>query len=358
MTSDPLISPEYIRNFSIIAHIDHGKSTLADRFIQVCGGLSEREMKEQVLDSMPLERERGITIKAQSVTLYYKAQDGHRYQLNFIDTPGHADFGSEVERVLRMVDSVLLVVDAYEGPMPQTRFVLKKSLELGLHPIVVINKIDKPASDPKRVHDEVFELFMELGANDAQLDFTTVYAIGREGVAMRNLTDERVNLEPLLDTILEKVQKASGDITKPFQAQVFNLAYDNFLGRLAVCRLYDGKITLNATVYAKKSDGTIATGKVTKIYTFAGTNRTEVTEAGAGDIAIIAGIPDVYIGDTLCTSQDTETLPAITIDEPTLQMNFSVNNSPFAGTEGKFVTSRQLRKRLYTELEKNEELMD
>jgi len=333
-----------IRNIAIIAHVDHGKTTLTDA-LMVQTGMSEVGAS---MDSNSIEKERGITIYAKNTSVNYKGT-----KINIVDTPGHADFGSEVERVLRSIDCVLLVVDAQEGPMPQTRFVLKKSLELGLHPIVVINKVDKPAADPKRVHDEVFELFMELGANDAQLDFTTVYAIGREGVAMRKMEDDRVNLEPLLDTVLEKVQKASGDVAKPFQAQVFNLAYDNFIGRLAVCRLYDGKVTLGATVYAKKSDGTIAIGKVTKIYTFTGITRTEVGEAIAGDIAIIAGIPDVYIGDTLCMSQDTETLPAITIDEPTIALTFLVNDSPFGGKEGKLVTIRQIRDRLEKELEVN-----
>jgi len=333
-----------IRNIAIIAHVDHGKTTLTDS-LMVQTGMSEVGVS---MDSNSIEKERGITIYAKNTSVNYKGT-----KINIVDTPGHADFGSEVERVLRSIDCVLLVVDAQEGPMPQTRFVLKKSLELGLHPIVVINKVDKPAADPMRVHDEVFELFMELGANDDQLDFTTVYAIGREGVAMKTMDDARVNLDPLLDTILEKVSKSSGDPAQPFQAQVFNLAYDNFLGRLAVCRLYDGKVTTGATVFAKKSDGSMVSGKVTKIYTFTGTARTEANEAIAGDIAIIAGIPDVYIGDTLCIAQDTPTLPAITIDEPTISLTFLVNDSPFAGREGKFVTIRQIRDRLERELEVN-----
>jgi len=333
-----------IRNIAIIAHVDHGKTTLTDS-LMVQTGMSEVGVS---MDSNSIEKERGITIYAKNTSVNYKGT-----KINIVDTPGHADFGSEVERVLRSIDCVLLVVDAQEGPMPQTRFVLKKSLELGLHPIVVINKVDKPAADPVRVHDEVFELFMELGANDDQLDFTTVYAIGREGVAMKTMDDARVNLDPLLDTILEKVSKSSGDPAQPFQAQVFNLAYDNFLGRLAVCRLYDGKVTTGATVFAKKSDGSMVSGKVTKIYTFTGTARTEANEAIAGDIAIISGIPDVYIGDTLCIAQDTPTLPAITIDEPTISLTFLVNDSPFAGREGKFVTIRQIRDRLERELEVN-----
>lgn len=333
-----------IRNIAIIAHVDHGKTTLTDALMRQTGMVEEGFS----MDSNTIEKERGITIYAKNTSVNYKGT-----KINIVDTPGHADFGSEVERVLRSIDCVLLVVDAQEGPMPQTRFVLKKSLELGLKPIVVINKIDKPAADAKRVHDEVFELFMELGASDAQLDFTTVYAIGREGVAMKELNDERKNLEPLLDTILEKVPKATGDSTKPFQAQVFNLAYDNFLGRLAVCRVYDGQATLGSTIYAKKSDGSVVTGKITKLYTFKGITRMEVNEILAGDIAIVAGLPDVYIGDTLCLSQDVPTLPAITIDEPTISLTFLVNDSPLGGREGKFVTIRQIRDRLEKELEVN-----
>lgn len=333
-----------IRNIAIIAHVDHGKTTLTDALMQQTGMATEGFS----MDSNNIEKERGITIYAKNTSVNYKGT-----KINIVDTPGHADFGSEVERVLRSIDCVLLVVDAQEGPMPQTRFVLKKSLELGLKPIVVINKIDKPAANAKQVHDEVFELFMELGASDEQLDFTTVYAIGREGVAMRALDDERKNLEPLLDIILEKVPQASGDVTKPFQAQVFNLAYDNFLGRLAVCRVYDGSAKLGATIYAKKSDGSIVNGKITKLYTFQGINRIEANEIGAGDIAIVAGLPDVYIGDTLCLSQDVPVLPAITIDEPTISLTFLVNDSPFGGKEGKFVTIRQIRDRLEKELEVN-----
>jgi GTP-binding protein len=295
-----------------------------------------------------MEKERGITITAKNTSVPYKG-----VKINILDTPGHADFGSEVERVLRAIDCVLLVVDAQEGPMPQTRFVLKKSLELGLKPIVVINKIDKPASDPVRVHDEVFELFMELGATDEQLDFTTVYAIGREGVAMKALNDERKDLTPLLDTILEKVPKASGDITKPFCAQVFNLAYDNFLGRIAVARIYDGIAKVGEELTVKKATGETRKGKITKIYTFNGIERVDATTAEAGDIAMIAGFSDIFIGETFLKDANQEPMSAIHIDEPTIALNFLVNDSPFAGKEGKFVTGRQIRDRLEKELEIN-----
>jgi GTP-binding protein len=300
------------------------------------------------MDSNPMEKERGITITAKNTSVPYKG-----VKINILDTPGHADFGSEVERVLRAIDCVLLVVDAQEGPMPQTRFVLKKSLELGLKPIVVINKIDKPASDPKRVHDEVFELFMELGANDEQLDFTTVYAIGREGVAMKSLDDEKKDLTPLLDIILEKVPKATGDINNPFKAQVFNLAYDNFLGRMAVARVYDGVAKVGEEIIVKKATGETRKGKITKIYTFNGIERVDVQTAEAGDIAMIAGFADIFIGETFVKNADQEAMEAIHIDEPTIALNFLVNDSPFAGKEGKFVTGRQIRDRLEKELEIN-----
>lgn len=334
-----------IRNIAIIAHVDHGKTTLTDALMKECGVLEEGVS----MDSNDLERERGITIYAKNTSVIYKDT-----KINILDTPGHADFGSEVERVLRSIDSVLLLVDAQEGPMPQTRFVLKKSLELGLKPIVVINKIDKPASDVQRVHDEVFELFLELGANDEQLDFTTVYAIGREGVAMKRIDDEKKNLEPLLDIILEKVPKSTGDINNSFVAQVFNLAYDNFLGRVAVARVYDGQAKVNETIFVKDPfTGNTTTGKITKIYTFIGVKKIETETANAGDIVMIAGFPNIFIGETFLKDQNTEGKPAIHIDEPTISLNFLVNDSPFAGREGKYVTSRQIRDRLEKELEIN-----
>ncbi len=334
-----------IRNIAIIAHVDHGKTTLTDAIMTQCG-----HGEDGTMDSNALEQERGITIYAKNTSIEYKGT-----KINIVDTPGHADFGSEVERVLRSIDTVLLVVDAQEGPMPQTRFVLKKSLELGLKPIVIINKIDKPAANPAACHEMVLELFMELGANDAQLDFPTIYAIGREGVAMKKLDDPRKDLTPLLDMILEHVPPANQNhsATAPLTVQTFNLGYDNFLGRLAIGRIYDGTIKMGQNVYEKKIDGTVNQGRVTKLFTFEGKKRVEIQEATAGDIVTIAGFPQIYIGETLTDNEATPALPAIKIDEPTISLNFLVNNSPFAGREGKFVTGRQIRERLEKELEIN-----
>lgn len=335
-----------IRNIAIIAHVDHGKTTLTDALMRQTGAVAEGVS----MDSNSLEQERGITIYSKNTSIEYKGT-----KINIVDTPGHADFGSEVERVLRSIDSVLLVVDAQEGPMPQTRFVLKKSLELGIKPIVVLNKIDKPAANPAQAEEQVLELFLELGASDAQADFTTVYAIGREGVAMKKLDDPRVDLTPLLDIILEKVPPATKpeDLAKPAKLQAFNLAYDNFLGRLAICRIYEGVIKANDNVTVLKPDGSKRTGKLTKIFTFKGIERVDVAEAQAGDIVIVAGLPDIFIGETITMDPNAEPLPAIAIDEPTITVNFLVNNSPFAGREGKYVTSRQLREYLERELEVN-----
>jgi len=334
-----------IRNIAIIAHVDHGKTTLTDAILRQTGA-AEAGVS---MDSNKLEQERGITIYAKNAAVMYKGT-----KINIVDTPGHADFGSEVERVLRSIDSVLLVVDAQEGPMPQTRFVLKKSLELGLKPIVVINKIDKPAADPARAETQVFELFIELGANDAQADFPIVYAIGKLGIAKNKLTDESSDLTPLLDTILEKVPVASdkpADV--PARAQPFNLAYDNFLGRMAVVRVYEGTLKTGSTIFVKKPTTEPRTAKITKMFTFEGLKRVEATEVTPGDIALIAGIADVEIGETISTDTSAEALPVIAVDEPTITLNFLVNNSPFGGREGKFVTSRQLRDRLERELEIN-----
>jgi len=343
-----------IRNIAIIAHVDHGKTTLTDALMKQNGGNQDSEVS---MDSNAIEKERGITIYSKNTSIYYKDT-----KINIVDTPGHADFGSEVERVLRAIDSVLLLVDAVEGPMPQTRFVLKKSLELGLKPIVVINKIDKPAADAHRVHEEVLELFFELGANEEQADFHTIYAIGRDGKAFKNLGDESSDLSPLLDLILEKVPVASKDTGSndsstssgqdKLSAQVFNLGYDNFLGRMAVARIYSGKVVSGNQVFVKGENGT-RTGKIVKLFTFEGIARKEETQASAGDIALIAGIPDIYIGETICDDESVEALPHIAIDEPTLSLNFLVNDSPFAGKEGKFVTSRQIKERLEKELEIN-----
>jgi GTP-binding protein len=335
-----------IRNIAIIAHVDHGKTTLTDAIMRQTGAASEGVS----MDSNTLEHERGITIYSKNTSIEYKGT-----KINIVDTPGHSDFGSEVERVLRSIDSVLLIVDAQEGPMPQTRFVLKKSLELGLKPIVVLNKIDKPAADPARAEEQVLELFLELGASDEQSDFTTVYAIGREGVAMRKLDDERKDLTPLLDVVLELVPPTSSadSASKPLKLQTFNLAYDNFLGRLAIGRVYEGVVKAGQQVLVKKADGTSRNAKLTKVFTFKGLERVDVPEAVAGDIVIVAGIEDAFIGETLTTDPSVEPMPAIAIDEPTITVNFLVNNSPFAGREGKYVTSRQLREYLERELEVN-----
>lgn len=334
-----------IRNIAIIAHVDHGKTTLTDAILRQTGMVTDESV---TMDSNTLEKERGITIYSKNTSIFYKDT-----KINIVDTPGHADFGSEVERVLRSIDSVVLVVDAQEGPMPQTRFVLKKSLELGLKPIVVINKIDKPAAQPDIVQEEVFELFLDLGANDEQLDFPVVYAIGREGIAKLHMADEGHDLTPLLETIIAKVKHADNNIDAPLRMQAFNLGYDNFLGRLAVGRIYEGKIKDGQTVIIKKATGETRTGKITKLYTFHGTERKEVKEASAGDIVMIAGLADIFIGETICENAEQEAMPAIHIDEPTISLNFLVNDSPFAGREGKFVTNKQLRERLEKELEIN-----
>ena len=338
-----------IRNVAIIAHVDHGKTTLTDALLRQTGVAEEGVS----MDSNALERERGITIYSKNASIPYKGT-----KINLVDTPGHADFGSEVERVLRSIDSVLLVVDAQEGPMPQTRFVLKKSLELGLKPIVVINKIDKPAADPERSEEQVLELFLELGASNEQSNFPVVYTIGRQGIAKMRLDEIRPpaggDLTPLLDTILAHVPAVvSAEAGVAARLQPFNLAYDNFLGRLAIARVYDGTLHTGDAVYVKKPSGEARSGKITKMYTFQGLKRVETTEASAGDIVLIAGLPDIYIGETITTDSNAEPLPAIAIDEPTIALNFLVNNSPFAGREGKFVTSRQIRERLERELEVN-----
>uniref|UniRef100_A0A7C4R375 50S ribosomal subunit assembly factor BipA n=1 Tax=candidate division CPR3 bacterium TaxID=2268181 RepID=A0A7C4R375_UNCC3 len=333
-----------IRNIAIIAHVDHGKTLLTNALMRQTGMADESAS----MDSNALEQERGITIYSKNTSIPYKGT-----KINIVDTPGHADFGSEVERVLRSIDCVLLVVDAQEGPMPQTKFVLKKSLELGIKPIVVINKIDKPAARPEIVQEMVFELFYDLGATDEQLDFETVYAIGRDGIAKLKMEDNSNDLTPLLDTILRIVPPARSEKDLPLRFQPFNLGYDNFLGRLAVGRIYEGTIKSNSNVIVKKSDGSTRSGKITKLFTFEGVAKKEVSEAIGGDIVMIAGIPDIFIGETICVDKDQEVLPEIKIDEPTICLSFLVNNSPFAGREGKFVTNRQIKERLEKELEVN-----
>lgn len=338
-----------IRNIAIIAHVDHGKTTLVDSLLKVGGAFSEREeVVECVMDSNDQERERGITIYAKNAAINYKGT-----KINIMDTPGHADFGSEVERILRTVDATLLLVDAFEGPMPQTKFVLKKALELGLKVIVVINKIDKKMARPDEVLDLTFELFNSLGATDEQMDFPFIYTIAKQGIAVRNLKDKKKDITPLLDFILEHVKPASANIDKPFRMQPVTLTYDNFLGRIAVGRVYDGKIGGNQNVFVIGHDGTVRPGKTTKVFSFKGLRKIDVEEIIAGDIVALAGIPDISVGETITTDEKAEALPAIKIDPPALEIEFLVNNSPFAGREGKFVTSRHIRERLEREVETN-----
>ncbi|OIP79386.1 MAG: translational GTPase TypA [Candidatus Portnoybacteria bacterium CG_4_8_14_3_um_filter_44_10] len=343
-----------IRNIAIIAHVDHGKTKLTDAIMKQTGMVEE---EGATMDSNILEKERGITIYSKNASVFFPVAGDSSgrvsTKINIVDTPGHADFGSEVERVLRSIDSVLLVVDAQEGPMPQTRFVLKKSLELGLQPIVVINKIDKPAADPLRAQEQVFELFLDLGANDEQLNFSTIYTIAKQGIAKKKLEDESEDLTPLLEEILLKVHPAKRDKDIPLRFQPFNLAYDNFLGRMAIGRIYEGTIKNGSFLTVKGPDGQSRTGRVTKLFTFKGLKREEVAEAYAGDIVMVAGFSDIDIGETLCDNSEQEPLPAINVDEPTISLNFLVNNSPFAGRKGKFVTNNQLRDRLKKELEVN-----
>ncbi len=338
-----------IRNIAIIAHVDHGKTTMVDCILKQAGVFRENEVVEKcVLDSNDLERERGITILSKNISVDYKGT-----KINVVDTPGHADFGGEVERVLGMVDGALLIVDAAEGPMPQTRFVLSKALELGLKIIVVINKIDKPAAEPLTALDKVFDLFTELTDREDLLDFPFIFSSSLAGFAIKELDDERKDMVPLLDCILENIEPPKCDITKPLQLQATTLDYNEYVGRIVVGRILNGSIKSQEQVCVVKADGTQERGKVTKLYGFKDLGRVEIEEAFAGDIVGVAGFSDIQIGETICSINDPVALPLIHIDEPTLQMNFSVNDSPFAGTEGKFVTSRQLRKRLYLELEKN-----
>lgn len=337
------------RNIAIIAHVDHGKTTLVDALLKQSWTFRENEKVDVcVMDSNDQEKERGITIYAKNTSIFYKGN-----KINVVDTPWHADFGSEVERVLRMVDSVCLVVDAYEGPMPQTKFVLKKSLELGLKPIVIINKIDKPTSRPDWVVDQLFDLFVKLGANDEQLDFPVCYAIARDGIAKRDLEDESSDITPLFEMIMEKVPEAANDVEKPFRMQVANLAYDNFLWRLAIWRVYEWKVKVGQEVVITANDGTQRKWKISEVLTNEWLNKVKTQEALAWDIITIAWIADIFVWETIAQDAEVPAMPAITIDEPTLRMEFLVNNSPFAGKEWKMVTSRQIRDRLEKELETN-----
>ncbi|MDF2840883.1 MAG: typA [Clostridia bacterium] len=340
---------EDIRNVAIIAHVDHGKTTLVDGLLRQSGTFRVNEsVAERVMDSNDLERERGITILAKNTAISYKD-----VKINIIDTPGHADFGGEVERVLKMVDSVLLIVDAAEGPMPQTRFVLKKALDLHLKPIVVVNKIDRPDSRIDEVIDEILDLFIELGADDDQLEFPIVYASAKTGIAMHNIADVSEDLTPLFETIIARVDPPKGYVDEPLQLLITTIEYDNFVGRIAIGKIARGKIKANQSAALCKRDGTFQNVKVAKVYSFIGLNRIEVEEASMGDIIAVSGMEDINIGETIADAQNPEALPFVEIEEPTISMNFIVNNSPFAGKEGDFVTSRHLRARLFKELETN-----
>ena len=338
-----------IRNIAIIAHVDHGKTTLVDALLRQSNVFRTNEkVEERVMDSNDLEKERGITILSKNTAVHYNG-----VKINIIDTPGHADFGGEVERVLKMVESVLLVVDSYEGAMPQTKFVLRKALELGLKPIVVINKIDKPDARPEEVIDEIFELFLELGADDEQLDFPIVYASARDGVATINIDEPKDNMKDLFDTIIEKVESPKGSIEDSLQMLVTTLDSSEYVGKIAIGKITRGVAKKNQQAAVVRQDGTVTKFKISSLYTHDGLKRIEVEEAQLGDIVAISGISDVNIGETITDAQNPEGLPFVKIDEPTLNMNFMVNDSPFAGREGDFVTSRHLRDRLLKELETN-----
>lgn len=340
---------EDIRNIAIIAHVDHGKTTLVDGMLRQSGIFRENEqVQERVMDSNDLERERGITILAKNTAVNYKG-----LKINIVDTPGHADFGGEVERVLKMVDGVLLLVDAFEGPMPQTRFVLRKALQLNLKPIVVVNKIDRPEARPVEVVDEVLELFIELGADDDQLEFPVIYASSREGFAINELDDERKDLEPLLKTIVDKVPAPRGNFDEPLQLLVSNIDYDEYVGRIAIGRIDRGRIKIGQQAVVCKKEGALVNIKISRLYKFEGLKRVEAADASLGDIVAVSGVGDINIGETICDLESPEPLPFVNIDEPTINMTFSVNNSPFAGREGTYVTSRHLRDRLFKELETN-----
>ncbi|GFZ31454.1 GTP-binding protein [Clostridium zeae] len=344
-----LITRNDIRNIAIIAHVDHGKTTLVDALLKQSNVFRVNEkVEERVMDSNDLEKERGITILSKNTAVTYKD-----IKINIIDTPGHADFGGEVERVLKMVDSVLLVVDSYEGPMPQTKFVLKKALELGLDPIVVINKIDRQDARPTDVIDEVFELFLELGATDKQLDFPIVYASAREGFAKLEMEDESTNMEPLFNTIIDHVEPPKGYMDAPLQMLVTTIDSSEYVGKIVIGKVVRGRVSKNQNIAVVRKDGSTSNYKVSSLYTYNGLKREEANEAALGDIIAISGIVDVNIGETIADAQNPEALPFVDIDEPTLNMNFMVNDSPFAGREGDFVTSRHLRDRLMKELETN-----
>ncbi len=338
-----------IRNIAIVAHVDHGKTTLIDELLKQTQTVPEhRELAERAMDSNDLEQERGITIVAKCTAI-----DWRDHRINIIDTPGHADFGGEVERVLKLVDSVVLLVDAFEGPMPQTKFVLRKSLELGLKPVVVINKIDRPHSRPHEVLDMVFELFMDLGAEDDQLDFPVVYASGLKGIAQHEMDEESDNLDPLLETVMEHVPEPGGDVEGALQMQIATLGYDDYVGRVAIGRVFDGSLKVGDQVVRSKRDGTQEKARIRKLYGFKGLERVEREEVQAGDIAAVAGLEGILPGETICDPEEVRPLPMIEIDKPTVSMVLMINNSPFSGLDGKYLTSRQIKDRLDRELEQN-----
>lgn len=344
-----LVKTMEIRNIAIIAHVDHGKTTLTDCILRHTGAVTAKEDRERLMDSNALEQEKGITILAKNTSVKYKGT-----RINIVDTPGHADFGGEVERVLSMTDCTLLLVDAFDGPMPQTRFVLGKSLQLGHKPIVVVNKVDREGARPGYSVDKVFDLFSDLGATEEQLDFPIVYASAKQGWAVNQLSEvPGSNIEPLLDKVLEHVAAVKSESDKALQFQVTALDYNEYVGRIAIGKIYQGTMKKGADVTLAKTNGTTANYKITKLYGYEGLTRYEIDEAGSGDIVAMAGIPDVFIGDTVCDLGNPLPLPAIQVEEPTVSMFFMVNNSPFAGKEGKFVTTRNLRERLDRELETN-----
>ncbi len=338
-----------IRNIAVIAHVDHGKTTLVDELLKQSGTFSaHQEVNDRVMDSNDIEKERGITILSKNTAIDYEG-----VRINIIDTPGHADFGGEVERVLKMVDSVLLLVDAQEGVMPQTKFVVKKALQLGHRPIVVVNKIDKPAGEPERVVDEVFDLFADMGANEEQLEFPVIYAAARDGYARYDAEDGNMDLKPLFETILKEVPKPDGSEENGLQLQVFTLDYDNFIGKIGIARIFNGTISQGETVTLVKADGEQLKGRVTKLIGFKGLDRIEIKTAGAGDICAVAGFETVDVGDSLCDPANPMPLDPMHIEEPTLSVTFAVNDSPLAGTEGKFVTSNKIDERLAAEMNTN-----
>ncbi len=343
-----------IRNVAIIAHVDHGKTTLVDALLKQSGNFRDSQLQQEcMLDSNPLERERGITILAKNVAIQYASPDGTITKINLIDTPGHADFGGEVERVLSMADGVFLLVDAAEGPMPQTRFVLKKAFEHELRPIVVINKIDRPDARAHEVLDEVFELFMELGADDEALDFPVLYASGRAGTASWTLEEPGKDIQPVFEALLKHVPAPHGDAEKSLQVQITSITYNDYVGRIGVGRIYNGRIKSGQQVKIVQRDGTQIGSKVAKVQVFDGLGRKDVEESEAGDIVALVGLETVDIGDSICDPVDPHPLQATEIEPPTLTMIFSVNDSPFVGREGKYVTSRNLRERLFKELQSN-----